>query len=364
MKFWIGPVSAMALVFAGVSAHADDDPGKPLRLIGQTPPIKGPDGAPGAARRFVIDARVKPGDGEFQSTLEGWFAGLDDDPPVGEISGSCVEKRCAFTVSVPDGKMAFTGDLLDAAAGPVVAHFTVKDDEDKVTGQGAVTLRPVAEPIAGFGVLAAPDAIDAASLDDLLVWGHQNATSGDHPGEPVGESQRTTLADWQKAKNRAGTGLIFEADLTQLRAEAAEARKAAAWTMLGDAAHGWTAGYPAALLTRASHAGAEQRYASTDGKAVLIVAIDPPMSGEAFDALVEKETADNPARTSVGYNRMNNEMDVRYEEKGVVHVMAWHNRDGGLARLSFTYPAAANDIYDPYTTIISSAFVVGDDLKR
>ena len=62
--------------------------------------------------------------------------------------------------------------------------------------------------------------------------------------------------------------------------------------MLGDAAHGWTAGYPAAVLPKASRAGAEQRFASADGRAVLVVAVDPPLSNDAFDALVERLTAD------------------------------------------------------------------------
>jgi hypothetical protein len=359
MKLWFGAGMAMALVLTGAAAHADDPPAKPLRLIGETPPIKDADGNPGHARRFVIDATVKPGDGEFQSTLGGWFAGLDDDPPTGEIEGSCVEKHCAFTVSVEDGKMAFTGDLLDAA-GPVVAHFTLKDEDDKVTGQGAVTLRPVAGPIPGFGELAAPGAVDAASFADLLVWNHQNGPSGEQAGEPLDSIQRGDLADWQKSKQRTGTGLLFVADLAGLRADAAAAKKAAGWTALGDAAHGWTAGYPAALLPRANGGS----FASADGKAVLTITIDSPMSGEAFDALVEHETGDNPARSSVGYNRINNDMDVHYEEKGVYHLVIWHNREGGLAHLSLTYPEAAAEAFGPYDTILTNSFVVSDDLKR
>ncbi len=359
MKLWFGVAVLMAFAVVGTAARADDPPPKPLRLIGETPPIKGPDGKPGAARRFVIDATVKPGDGEFQSTLGGWFAGLDDDPPVGEISGSCVEKHCAFTVSVQDGKMSFTGDLLDAG-GPVVAHFTVKDDDDKVAGQGSVTLRPLKGPIAGFGPLAAPDAVDALAFSELLIWNHQSGPSGERAGEPVDDTQREALVDWQKSKQRAGTGLIFVSDLAQLRAEAAAAKKAAGWTVLGDAAHGWTAGYPAALLPRAGKGS----FTSADGKVALTFAIDAPMTGDAFDALVEKETADNAARSNVGYNRVNGDMDLHYEEKGVFHVLAWHHRDGGLARMSLSYPEAAAETFDPYTSILTGAFVVSDELKR
>ncbi|HEX7759846.1 MAG TPA: hypothetical protein VF459_10105 [Caulobacteraceae bacterium] len=369
MKLSFGAVAlSVSLSLMATAAHADDAPVKSLRLIGETPPPKeaegmDSDGKPGPARRFVIDATVKPGDGEFQSTLGGWFAGLDDNPPTGEIEGSCVEKHCAFTVSVEDGKMAFTGDLLNAA-GPVTAHFTLKDEDDKVTSQGAVTLRPLAGPIAGLGALAAPDAIDAAAFSELLIWNHQSAPSGMRGGEPVDDMQREALADWQKSKGRTGTGLIFAADLVQLRADTAEAKKAAGWTALGDAGHGWSAGYPAALFPHADHDAGQPRFASADGKAALAFAIEAPMTDAAFDALVERETGDNPARSNVGYNRVNGDMDLHYEEKGVFHVLAWHNRGGALARMSLTYPQGAADTYDPFSTILTSSFVVSDDLRR
>jgi hypothetical protein len=348
-----------AALFAAAAAYADDPPPKPLRLIGEGPAPK-----TGPARRFVIDAVVKPGDGEFQSNVEGWFAGLDDaDPPRGSISGSCVEKRCALTATVQDGKMIFTGDLLDAA-GPVTARFTAKDDDDKVAGQGAATLRPLTGPITGLGALAAADAIDAATLEELLAWTTHAGPSGESVGDPPTDLQRDSLADWQKDHDRPATGLIFPIDLTQMRAEVAAARKTAAWTMLGDKAHGWSAGYSAALLPKASRVGAEQRFASADGKALLVVAIDPPMSGAEFDALVDRETADHPDRESVGYNRSNGDMDLNYEQKGVVHVLAWRNHEGALARMVYTYPSAAADTYSTYDTLLAKSFKVSDDVKR
>ena len=358
MQRGFGAGMAVAVGLAWTAAHAEEA-ARPLRLIGETSASdKG-----GTPRRFVIDARVKPGDGEFQSTLEGWFAGLDDNPPAGAIDGSCVEKHCAFTVTVEDGKMSFTGDYLDAE-GPVTAHFTIKDEDDKVSAQSDVTLRPLTGPIAGFGPLAAPDAIDAAGLDDLLLWSHQSVPTGERGGEPVGDSQREALADWQKAQGRSGTGLLFTSDLAQLSVDAAAAKAGAGWTALGDAAHGWAAGYPAAVLPQAGHDGGQQRFASVDGKAVLMIAIETPMSEADFDALVERETADNAARSDVGYNRVNGDMDLHYQEQGVVHLLAWHNREGGLARMSFAYPAAAAETYEPYGAILPASFQVSDELKR
>ncbi|MBS0411394.1 MAG: hypothetical protein JSR86_15865 [Proteobacteria bacterium] len=365
MKF--APALALTLLAAAFAARADiaraEDAPRILRLIGDAPAAK-----TGAPRRFVLDLRIKPGDGEFQSAISGWFAGLDDTPPYGGVDGSCVEKHCALTVQVEDGKLALTGDFLDTA-GPVAARITVKDEDDKVVDKAAVTLRPLSGPIAGVGALADPGAVDAAELEQLLTWNQQNGPTGQDAGDPPSDSQRETLADWQKSKGRTGTGLILAGDLAELRSGAAAARKAAGWTALGDKAPGgkgvgWSAGYPAAVLPRASHAGAEQRFASADGKALLVVALDPPMTGEAFDALVERETGDHPEREGVNYTRVNADMDLRYEEKGVVHVMAWHNRDGALARLSYTYPTAGGDAYSTYDTIIPSSFKVSDEAKR
>ena len=97
---------------------------------------------------------------------------------------------------------------------------------------------------------------------------------------------------------------------------------------------------------------------------MLIIAIETPMSEADFDALVERETADNAARSDVGYNRVNGDMDLRYQEQGVVHLLAWHNRESGLARMSFAYPAAAAETYEAYGAILPASFQVSDELKR
>ena len=350
-------VTVLSLVLATASvARADEPAARPLRLMGalQTQGT--------LVRNFVIDAWVKPGDGDNQSTVEGWFSGLEDDPPHGAIEGSCVENHCALSATTSSGKLNITGQLLEPK-GPIAARFTAKDDDDKVMGQGSATLNPLTGPIPVLGPLVAPDAVRAPEFVDLLVWNQLNAPSGDMSDGPIGEMERDTLADWQSNQSRPGTGLLFVSDLETLRAGAAAARKAAGWTALGDKAHGWSGGYPAALLPRASRAGAAQRFSSTDGKASLTFVVEGPMTEAAFDALVERETGDHPERSEVGYNRVNGDMDVHYQQAGVVHVLAWHNHEGGLARMEFTYPTAASETYDAMGGIIASTFRASDDLK-
>jgi hypothetical protein len=347
------------LAALGAQAAMAEPAARTLRLVGAAPGAH--DAVPTA---FVIDARVKPGDGEFQSTIEGWFASIAAPAASGDVSGSCVEKRCAITVDLDGSKLAITGDFGDAA-GPVGARFVLKDDQDKPAQDGAVTLSPLAGDVPGLGALAAPDAIDGAGFEDLMMWAHQSVSSGSENSDPVPDGfQRESLASWQQEKGRLATGLIFAADLDQLRAERATALKSVGWTPLGDAAHGWSGGYPAASLPRAEPAGAEQRFSSPDGKARLVVGIDAPMSSDAFDAFVETTTADRAGRNHVNTVRVNGDLEARFEEGGVVTVLAYHNREGGLARLVFTYPADRSDAFEPFEVILQRQFKAGDDLKR
>jgi hypothetical protein len=355
------PAAALATgaLLCGFGAFADPPPVRTLRLVGAATDAHDP--VPAA---FVIDARLKPGDGEFQSTLDGWFAAIAAPAVSGEVSGSCVEKHCALTVDLDGAKLALTGDFADGA-GPIPARFVLKDDQDKAVQNGAATLSTLGGTVPGQGALAAPDAIDQSDFDDLLMWAHQTVSAGSAPSDPVPSSfQHESLATWQQEKGRLATGLIFAADLDQLRTERAAATRTAGWTPLGDAAHGWSGGYPAALLPRGDPAAAEQRWASADGKARLVVAIDPPMSSDAFDAFVETATADRAGRNHVNTTRVNSDLEYRFEEGGVVTVAAYHNREGGLARLVLTYPADRSDAFEPFEVILQRQFQAGDDLKR
>jgi hypothetical protein len=361
MRFLIALSLAIALAsLAG--APLADPPAKTLRLIGEAPSAADP-----APKSFVIDLTVSPGDSDAQTSLEGWLASTAAPAISGEVSGACVETHCTLTADLDGPKLTLTGDF-GAATGPTEARFTLRDADGKLVGQGEATLKLLGGEVAGLGTLADPGAVSAGELDELLTWVHEASISGTAPGdEPPDSFQRETLASWQGEQGRLATGLIFTADLVQLQASEAASKKAAGWTALGDAAHGWSAGYPAALLPKASHTigqtGPEQRFASADGKAALVVVVGPPMSGKDFDAFVEKITADRDTRSGVNMTRANGDLQLRYVEGGVVNVDAYHNRDGGLARIEFTYPDSGGDVYAPYETIVQHSLAVTDDLK-
>jgi len=358
MKTRSTAVCGLALSLCAAVALAQTPAARTLRLQGETPSAADP-----APKVFIIDAQVTPGDSDFQTTIDGWFASSAEPAMSGEVSGSCVQTKCVLSAEVENGKFVLTGDFGDAAR-PVAAHLVVKDDDDKTVQEGAATLQPLAQPIAGLGMLAAPDAINEIQLDDLLIWNNQTVSSGSPPSdEPPSSSQREALAAWQEQKGRLATGLIFVTDLAELRAHADAARKTAGWTPLGDAAHGWSAGYPAAILPKASRVGAEQHFASADGKAMLIVAVDAPMTSDAFDTFVDKISADRDGRDDVSTVRVNGDLEMSYTEGGIATTAAYHNRDGGLARLVFTYSTKAKDLYQPYETILQHSLTVTDDLK-
>ncbi|HEX4197814.1 MAG TPA: hypothetical protein VHZ26_10260 [Caulobacteraceae bacterium] len=358
MKAGLAAVFGLALSLGAAGALAQTQGPRTLRLSGEAPAAKDP-----APRAFVIDADVKPGDSDFQTSIDGWLASTAAPASSGEVEGTCVEHRCVLTADLDDAKFILTGDFGDAA-GPVGAHFTVKDPDDKTLQEGAASVRPFNGQVAGLGELAAPDALTEARMDDLLLWNHQSVSSGSPPGDdPPSSSQREALASWQQDRGRLATGLIFTADIAELHADAEAARKAAGWTPLGDAAHGWRAGYPAAILTKSSRVGPEQRFTSADGKAVLVIAVDAPMSSDDFDAFVEKVSADREGRTEVDTIRANGDLQMSFEEAGMVTVAAYHDRDNGLARVIFTYPVKAKAAYEPVETIVQHSLVVTDDLK-
>ena len=352
----LGLLLAGGVILAGGSTWAEDAP-RPLRLVGEAPTAQDP-----APSRFVIDARIKPGDAPFQSTVEGWFAALPPAVGSGEISGSCVEARCALSADLDEGKLAITGDLAGPAA-PSAGRFLMKDGDDKTVGQGAVSFSPAAGAIAGVGELAAPDAVSAAELAELLMWNGSETGFSNVDKDWPDDFEREALATWQGSNERPATGLILVADLAELRAKTAEAKAAAGWMPLGGAAQGWSAGYPAKLLPKASREGTEQRFDSADGKARLVVAIDPPLGGGGFDALVDKLTEDQPGQEDRSYTRVNDDMEISYREGGVVTSAYYHNREGALARVVFTYPADQGETYDLYKTVLPRSLKVTDELK-
>jgi hypothetical protein len=346
--------------WAGVCgpAGAQDAPAaRPLRVIGAAPAAQDP-----APQRFVIDAVIKPGDAPFQATVEGWFAALPPSTGSGELTGSCVEARCALSADLDDGKLAITGDLAGPGA-PTAGRFVMKDGDDKTVGQGAVSFALATGEIEGVGALAAPDAVSAAELDDLLEWSGPGTGFSNVDKDWPDDTEREALAGWQGAAGKPVTGLILIADLAELRAETAKAKAEAGWTALGDPNQGWTAGYPAKLLPAASRVGNERRYDSADGKARLVVAIDPPLDRDAFDTLVDTLTADRDGVEDRSYVRVNDEMEISFKENGVITSAAYHRRDGGLARIVFTYPAGQADTYDRFKDLLPRSLKAADKLN-
>lgn len=332
-----------------LAAAARAEEGRPLRLLGEAPTATG-----SAPRRFFIDAVVKPGDAPFQSQVEGWLAALPPDIGSGEVTGSCVEKACALAVDLTDGKLSLTGDLL---AGPAEGKFRFEDDQS-----GAARFTPLAGmAVPDVGELAPEGAVTAQELADLLAWnGSEGGFNNTDRSGPPSDFEREGLATWQGGSGRPMTGLILTADLQALRDGVRDAKARSGWTALSGA--GWSAGYPAALLPVASRNGTERRFASADGKALLVVSVEPARSGEDFDALVEAETADRAGIEDRGYTRVNGDMEIAFTEKGVRRSAAYHNREGAMARIVFTYPAGA-EAYQPFETLLTRSLRVTDEVK-
>jgi hypothetical protein len=341
-----------ALVLSNTSAWADE-PGTPLRLIGTAPgAVDGP---------IVIDAMLAKGDGEFDRTITGWSDALDQAVGYGEVSGHCVEVHCTLTINLGDDNLEVAVDV--GGGGPADGHFKKTVDDKPLTGP--VHFEPLTGPLPkDLGALTAPDAVKAAELVDLLIWNGSTTTFAARSGDELPDSfVRDSLAEWQAGAQLLSTGLITVKDMHTLREGAKAAQAKLGWTPLGSRAAGWSGGYPAALLPSVTTTGHEHHYASADGKALLVIALEPPMADEAFDALVEKQTADNDARSGVGYDRSGPDMNLHYTEGGVVHVGRWHNREGGLAWEMFTYPETQAETYEPLGAILPAVFTADDSFK-
>ncbi|MGZ9202268.1 MAG: hypothetical protein ACXW3D_11215 [Caulobacteraceae bacterium] len=329
---------ALGLALA-TAAHAEGE--RPLRLIGEA---AGPDGP----RTFVIDAMLEPGDGPYRTSASGWFAFLDGSGS-GELSGDCVEAHCALTVSTDDGDVAIIGDL----ASPAPAKARLRSGED--APEAVVNVRLFADEVPGLGRLAARDSITAPELADLLVWcGASYGFTNDFDPDPIGDMERDALVIWQGQNERPATGLLTVEDLAALRAAAAAAKAKAQWTPVSG--QGWSAGYPAAVLKPAAGAKTEQRFVSPNGKASLSILALPPLDGEAWDALVERETADQPDRERHGYTRVNDEFEITYEQAAATTFVTYHRREAGVFRLTLTYPTANNETWAETEAVLSREF--------
>jgi hypothetical protein len=329
MRRWAFVIAALAWADAA-QAEIELEPGKPLRLIGE---VAAP--SEGAPRRFVIDALIAEGDEPFQSRIDGWFASLDPaDAGSGEIEGTCVQERCALSVRLGAGEFGVTGDLTTGGSGIGQAALRPRWSDEPPPAPSAVTFAGFDDEAPGLGRLAPRGTIGSHDLSDQLVWaGIDLGFSNLDDGEPDGR-ERGGLADWQAAQGRPPSGLLLADDLAALKAEAETAQAAAGWRAVEGAA--WAAGYPSALLRPI--AGEPYRFASADARAELVWALEGPMSEADWDALVERETADNDADENRGYIRVNDDLEMTVTRAGVRHVAVWLNRPGGVTHMTYRYP--------------------------
>jgi hypothetical protein len=323
---------ALALLLIPAVGHADP---RPLRVLGET----------AAGDRFVIDAVLEEGFGPLSLSVdEGWFAVLGGETwRSGELEGQCVEDRCAFSVDQADGKLILAGDVLNA--GPT--RLERRNDAGETTAKATATLSPITDIVPGHGLLAPATAITAAELDDLLAWnGVQSGAFNPAQDEPPGDSERESLAAWQTAQDRPGSGLLFTADLLALKMGADSVKTRVGWS------EGPGVAYPAGLLRSlsASFRG-ERRFASDDGLVSLIVASEPPISEEAWDAFVDsrKEAAD-------GYTRVNDDYELIATKDGIVTAEAHHHGETAQRRMVLTYPADRSETWDVLAGRIKASF--------
>jgi hypothetical protein len=330
MRRWAVAIAALALAGAA-QAEVELEPGRPLRLMGEVDAP--PEGAP---RRFVIDALIIESDEPFQSRIEGWFASLDPaDAGSGEISGTCVQERCALSLGLSAGEFAITGDL--TASRPASGQAALLPDwsNDPPPAPSAVSFASFGEEAPGLGPLAPRGAIGSHELTDLLAWtGVDLGFSNLDDEEPDGRERRG-LADWQATSGRPPSGLLLASDLATLRAEAAETKRAAGWKPVESAR--WAAGYPAAVL-RPVEGGPGRRFASADGRAELVWTLEPALGEADWDALVEREIADHEEDENRSYARVNNDLEMAVTRRGVRQVAVWLNRPGGVAHVAYRYP--------------------------
>jgi hypothetical protein len=237
-----------------------------------------------------------------------------------------VRSQCAIDVDQSDAKLSLGGDFTGPASN---GRFALTGDDDEVTAEGATRLAPLAGDIPGVGALAPPDAVGGAELKSLLEWSGIAVSSGNaEPPALPDDTEREALAEWQNSQGEPMTGRITVSDLAALRSRAESVKSKDGWTRIGDERAGWSAAYPAALLPKASASGAERRFANADGKAVLVVPMEPGLSDDGFSALVDKLAADAPDRSDKAYTRVNGDLDLSYVEAGRKVTVACHNRAG------------------------------------
>jgi hypothetical protein len=299
---------------------------------------------------FVIDAIAKPGFERGETEVSGWFASAA--PPLndsGEVAGKCAQGRCELTADLDGRKITFSGALI-GATGSVQGRFEVSGDlaAEQLT-KGSATFTLFTDTVPGLGDLVKPDAIDSRELDDLLLWAAISPAFGDDRSHPIESFQHEHIASWQQSNERPINGLLLVEDLELLKDQRDKAQKAAGWKTVGGVDQGWSAGYPTALLPVASRKGAEQHFASADGKAELVVEIGPALSDDDFDALSDRlheEASTTADANTLNFARTGPDIDYAYTKAGKAFESVYYNRKRGLARLTYVHPAGEGPLSD------------------
>jgi len=353
LKSILMTAAALGVLAASGAARAGEV--TTMRLIVDAPTIPG-------ATRFVIEAEVDSDDNGAHSDVKGWFSALPPKAGSGALDGHCLGQRCELSVDLDPVKVKLSGDMVtQSGSGKGVLEAT----NDQAPGspiKGDATFAPVPDSIPGLGGRVKPEALDSLAFADLLLWAAGATDVGDDDSHPISDSQLESLGSWQRENHRPVIGVLFTGDLDLLTRQRADAQKAVGWVPLGGPAQGWSAGYPSKLLSPAGRVGAEQRFASADGKAVLVIAIDPPLSDEDFTAFVDKQTQDRPERSEVNYGRSGDDLNMSYVEKDQSVTAVYFNRKGALVRLTYTCPKGDN----PYAAVESQVTLslrASDDAK-
>lgn len=343
----------LALTAALVCTSAAAAETRSLRVLGEVEGAK--------PMRLVVDATITPEeDDPFKAEVNGWIALFTDEAEGAEIEGTCVEARCALSADLNGTKLALSADLAGPGA-PGVGRLVVTADDGQ-RRETAVKFTPITGPVPGVGQIAPAGAIGARELAELLLWNGATQGFSNSDDDEIDWLQRDALAEWQTGAGRTGAGLILVEDLALLREHAVAAKRAAGWTPLSGS--GWSAGYPAAVLPKAETVGDERRFSSADGRRRLVIAIDPPMNEEAWDAFVEKTTEDRPGYDTRSYTRVNDDMEISWEEKGRRVHAAYHRREGGMARLEYSTPLDDEGTDPDWTVVLPRSFKVDDGLAR
>lgn len=356
--FWsMAAVLGLALAAASAPRAEAEPAARPVRVVVESVNLIG-----GLQPRFVIDGMITPGENLFHNEVQGWLAALPPGSGSDTLEGSCVEAQCALTAALSSGKMALSADLVSAGP-PAMGKLILSDDDGRKIGESPMRITNITGPIPGLGVLAPVNAVGAVELSDILMWNGSPTDFSHVEDGSVGWLQRQALAKWQGDQKRHANGLILKDELAMLRSRADKAKAAARWAAMGGPSQGWTAGYPAALLPRAEVVNRwSKRFSSADGRAVLLVAVQPPMAAKAFDAFVAQQTAERPGVTNRSFTRVNSDMEISYQEDGKVISSAYHNRERGFVRLEFSRPIEGGKVYEPFDMILPRSLRVTDQL--